>query len=125
MDDRNPHSETIEKKITHRELREFAMSDSEQTRPVVIELDVEFPQVVVKRGLFGRLRPKRVSELSPQAKAKVKKVETAAREKIPQLLSHKVKWLGAAHTFMARVTPEELRMLVMMEEIRGVRLRKE
>ncbi|MBT3064649.1 MAG: hypothetical protein KME68_17730 [Candidatus Thiodiazotropha sp. (ex Lucina pensylvanica)] len=115
----------MEKKITLQELRDFALSDSDETRPVVIELDVDFPQVEVKRGFLGRLRPKRVLKLSPSAQERVKEIETAAREKIPKVVTRKVKWLGAAHAFMARVTPEELRVLVTMKEIRGVRLRKE
>ncbi|MBT2989564.1 MAG: hypothetical protein KME65_11425 [Candidatus Thiodiazotropha sp. (ex Ctena orbiculata)] len=125
MGDTNINSKEMEQKITLQELRDFALSDSDETRPVVIELDVDFPQVEVKRGFLGRLRPKRVLELSPRAQEKVKEIETAAREKIPKVITHKVKWLSAAHALMARVTPEELRVLVTMKEIRGVRLRKE
>ncbi|MEW8332129.1 MAG: hypothetical protein AB2632_06590 [Candidatus Thiodiazotropha sp.] len=125
MGDTNQDKREMEKKITLQELRDFALSDSDETRPVVIELDVDFPQVEVKRGFLGRLRPKRVLKLSPCAQERVKEIESAAREKIPKVVTRKVKWLGAAHAFMARVTPEELRVLVTMKEIRGVRLRKE
>jgi hypothetical protein len=125
MDNMTPDSGAIDKKITHRALREFALSDSNETRPVVIELDVDFPRVELKRGLFGGFRPKRVEVLSPQAQERVEEIERTARDKIPKIIADKVKWLSAAHAYMARVTPEELRSLVMMKEIRGVRLRKE
>ncbi|MEW8506755.1 MAG: hypothetical protein AB2598_08600 [Candidatus Thiodiazotropha sp.] len=125
MGDTNPDSELMEKKITLLALREFALSNSDETRPVVIELAVDFPRVEVKKSLFGRLRPRRVLELSPQQKLNMEKIEAAARDKLPKIITRKVKWLGAAHAFMARVTPEELRVLVAMEEVRGVRLRKD
>ena len=115
----------LERKVANTALRDFALKDEGETRPVVIELDTPSPKVELKTGRGGLLRPTRVSPPSAEEQAKAKEIAAAARDKIPRIIAQKVKWLDAAQAYLARVTPKELRALVELDEVRAIRLRKE
>ena len=116
-------------KITDRSLRQFAEGQSQNECYVLIELDLPEPKVELgsrstgERGPTsetGRIRPFRiVPETEGEQQEKVRRT-AHVRDFLTGLLGEPPTWLPAAHTFIAKVTPSQLRQVILGPHVLAV-----
>ena len=110
-------------KVKGIELHQFAAGDSDEQRSVFIEPDIPPRRVVydpVKRAMIESIVPEE-QEITAKRTAELAKF-------IGDLLGAPPNWIDSARTFVARVTPEQLRRIAqhpavgMIEENKAYRV---
>ncbi len=110
-------------KIKDDELRRIVAEDSNEQVGVIIELDLPHPQVKVgqvNRGGVIINIPLAVSPYSEEEEDAIEKRIAEAREFLEETLTSPPRWLRAAHSFVARVTPEQIRTIATKPFIKAI-----
>ncbi len=114
-------SEALDRKIRDAALRAFAVSDSENARPVLVEIRAEDPTVVISSDREGSRRGARAVEVrgAPDERA----LEEASVRDTAALLDSmglRHRYLSAARVFVAELQPEQLRQIAASPSVRAI-----
>lgn len=110
-------------KIANRELRQFAAANTAEPVSVLIEIDLPSPVVSVARTENGELSLRGARIRSDVSAADLQVAEGRIRqatEFLEKLLGKSPRWLPGAHSFAARVTPQQLRAIASSPTVKAI-----
>jgi hypothetical protein len=107
-------------KIQGIELQEFAAGDSDQQRSVFIE-----PDVPPRRVVFDPVKRAITESTAPEEQETTEMRTAQLREYLEDLLETPPNWIDSARTFVARVTPERLRLIAQHPAVGMIEENKE
>jgi hypothetical protein len=115
-------------KIPDDALREFALSDSRDTREVIVELDLPEPRVEVAGVRIGDTTTpisRRAIEPSPENEQLIEKVMGDAAGSVEEIVGQPPTRLRYAHALVTVVTPRQLREIAAIKLTRVIRPNRE
>ncbi len=115
------HSDFPAQKIASPELARMAAEDSCQEASVLIELNLPPQQVHAKRQPSASQGAQwSFLEESAEVKETNRRTIEAASHSLQTLLGETPRWLNSARAFVARVTPEQLRIISRFPFVKAV-----
>jgi hypothetical protein len=110
-------------KIQHPELRRLTSGNTNKRFSVIIELDLPQKKVVAKkidRGGITVSIPTRVKPETPEELSAAEQQISEIRTFLEDLLETSPRWLRSAHSFVARATPKQLRLIAENPTIKAI-----
>ena len=115
--------EELQSKIGENDLLAFAESDSDESRTVIVALDVPMPQVKFRETIRGGRvvhLPSEVMPESDEAVMQVRRLGAEARDFFEGELHVPARFLPSAESFVVTVSPSQIRAIASRSFTRAI-----